>query len=136
MSTLAREYRSRETILVVEDEPALCRGIRRLLEVAGYQVLTAANASDAAETAADHRVPIDLLLTDFSLPGISGWELAGALKNSRPGLRVLFMSGYGPSELPQPEDNTDAGFLQKPFAADTLLVQVRAVLLPERRASA
>jgi len=132
-SGLAPSYGGTETVLVVEDEAPVCRGIRRLLERAGYQVLTASNASEAVELAADHQVPIDLLLTDFSLPGISGRELACVLKRSRPSLRILFMSGYSEGELPPVSDGSDAPFLQKPFGRDTLLLQVRAVLHPRRR---
>lgn len=132
-SGLAASYGGTETILVVEDEPPVCRGIRRLLEWAGYQVLTASTASEAVEVAADPLVPIHLLLTDFALPGISGRELAGVLQRSRPGLRVLFMSGYSEEELPPVSDGSDAPFLQKPFVAETLLLQVRAVLHPRRR---
>ena len=134
-SALAACYWGTETILVVEDEAPVRSGIRRLLEWAGYQVLTAANADEAVEAVAGRDVSIHLLLTDFTLPGITGRELASVLQASRPGLRVLFMSGYSEDELPPTDDHSDAGFLQKPFAAETLLVQVRAVLHPKRRRS-
>jgi two-component system, cell cycle sensor histidine kinase and response regulator CckA len=132
-SALSAAYRGTETILLVEDEAPVRRGIRRLLEWAGYQVLTACDADEAFGLAADYTIPIHLLLTDFVLPRTNGYELADAIQATRPSLRVVFMSGYSEGELPQAVDRTGAGFLQKPFAADALLSQLREVLHPLRR---
>jgi DNA-binding NtrC family response regulator len=123
-----------ETILVVEDVAAIRHGLRRLLEPAGYTVLTASTPTQAIELAADHEVPIHLLLTDVMLPGLTGRQLAGVLVRGRPGLRVLYMSGYSEADLASlGQTDPDASFLQKPFAVETLLLQVREVLNPERR---
>ncbi len=121
------------TILLVEDDVSLRKGIRRLLERAGYAVLTAATATEAMERAADRGVTIDLLLTDVVLPGVTGRQVAEVLERARPGLRVLYMSGYEESEL-SAQGNVRPGdaFLQKPFAVDALLHQVRALLEPEQ----
>jgi DNA-binding NtrC family response regulator len=123
-----------ETILVVEDVAAIRNGLRRLLEPAGYTVLTASTPTQAIELAADHEVPIHLLLTDVMLPGLTGRQLAGVLVRGRPGLRVLYMSGYSEADLASlGQTDPDASFLQKPFAVETLLLQVREALNPERR---
>lgn len=124
-------------ILLVEDEPSLRQGIRRLLERAGYAVLTAATATEAMERAADRGVTIDLLVTDLALPGLSGRQVAAVLQRGRPGLRVLYISGHD-------EDDLSAGgnlrpgdaFLQKPFTVEALLHQVQALLEPGQRKDA
>ncbi len=116
-----------ETVLLVEDDAAI-RGIaRRTLAGAGYRVLDAASAGDALQIA--HGEPrIHALVTDVVLPERNGWELSRDLARGRPGLRVLFMSGYaaepsGESLLPE-----GVPFLAKPFTPDDLLRSVRAVL--------
>jgi two-component system, cell cycle sensor histidine kinase and response regulator CckA len=128
--TLAETYRGTETILVVEDDAAVRSGIRRLLQWAGYQVLAAADSDEAVRQATDHHLQIHLLLIDFSLPGTTGQELAVVLQGFRPSLRVVFMSGYSEEELPRTHSPSDAAFLQKPFATETLLLQVRNALHP------
>lgn len=132
---VAETFRGTETILVVEDDAAVRSGIRRLLQWAGYQVLAAADPDEAVRQATDHQVPIHLLLIDFSLPGTTGRELAAVLQGFRPGLRVVFMSGYSEEELPRTHSPSDAAFLQKPFAAEALLLQMRNALHPMRRRS-
>ena len=134
-SALAASYWGTETVLVVEDEPSVRRGIGRMLEWAGYQVIPAANADEAVHLAANPDLQVHLLLTDYSLPGVTGIQLAEVLRSSRPGLKVLFMSGYSEGELPQGKITTDVAFLQKPFPSEALLLQVRAVLHPKRRRS-
>ena len=86
--------RGRETILLVEDEDLVRVLAKRVLERAGFAVLTAENADQALALAADHDGRIDLLLTDVIMPRILGPELAIRLELLRPGLRVLFTSGY------------------------------------------
>jgi DNA-binding response OmpR family regulator len=119
------------TILLVEDDASLRKGIRRLLERAGYAVLTAATSTEAMERATDRGVTIDLLVTDLVLPGVSGRQVAEVLQRARPGLRVLYMSGYDESVMSAegPVRPGDA-FLQKPFAVEALLHQVRVLLEP------
>ena len=126
----------RETILVVEDEKPLLTAVRRLLERASYTVLSAASVSEAIEIAANYPEPIDLLLSDYLLPSATGRQLAQVLRRSRPNLRVLFMSGYSGEDLPpETEDDVEAEYVQKPFAADQLLLHVNGVLHPRRRRS-
>jgi PAS domain S-box-containing protein len=118
-----------ETVLLVEDEAPVRELARRMLEAKGYQVLAAANPADALTLVAGHPEPIQLLVTDVIMPGIDGRELARNLQQARPGLRVLYLSGYA-NEAIVHRGVLDAGvaFLQKPFTPDTLSRKVRAVL--------
>ncbi|HEY6525419.1 MAG TPA: PAS domain S-box protein, partial [Solirubrobacteraceae bacterium] len=90
---------TRPTLLLVEDEPALRMLVVTMLEEEGYLILQAGNGLDAIAVAEHHRGDIDLLLTDVVMPRMSGPELAQKLRGLRPGLEVLFMSGYNDSRL-------------------------------------
>jgi two-component system, cell cycle sensor histidine kinase and response regulator CckA len=118
-----------ETLLLVEDEPAVRSLICRVLERAGYTVLSAANGEDALRTAAGHGAVIDLLLTDVVMPGMTGKAVAERLTASRPEMRVLYMSGYTDDAIVQ-HGVLEAGtaFIQKPLAPAQLLKKVREVL--------
>ena len=118
-----------ETILVAEDDPAIRRLTTRCLERAGYRVLVAADGAAALALAQVTTHPIDLLLTDMVMPGRSGRALAALLSAARPGLGVLYMTGYT-DDLIAFEGMADAGvvLLRKPFGAATLLEKVRLVL--------
>ena len=126
---LPRPSRGTETILLVEDEGPVRELTRRCLEQRGYAVLPAANAEEALDLVAEHRGHLDLLLTDVVMPGASGPDLARRLTAERPGLQVLFVSGY-PDDSPGSAELIEAGsaFLQKPFTADTLARKVRDLL--------
>jgi PAS domain S-box-containing protein len=118
-----------ETVLVVEDEPALRRLSERALRSAGYVVLAAGTAEEAATTLAGHGGRVHLLLTDIVLPGISGRELAVQMTLLYPGLRVLFTSGYTDDTVLRHGVSTHtAEFLAKPFTVDDLTRKVREVL--------
>ena len=117
------------TILVVEDEPALLEVASRILRRNGYSVLAAASGEDALALAADQ--DFDLLLTDSVMPQMSGRVLADHLAGLRPGLPVLFMSGYSEGILgPGRVLNDGVALLQKPFDEPTLLGRVRDILAP------
>lgn len=108
--------RGTETVLLAEDEA----GVRRLatvaLEMHGYTVLAAGSANEAAALARSHGGPIDLLITDVVMPDIGGRELAEGLRRDRPGVRVLFMSGYTDDDLVRHGIATsEEWFLHKPF---------------------
>ena len=121
--------RGLETILVVEDDPAIRNVIRRVLEEHGYRALVAATPHLALEVAARHEGAIHLLLTDVVLPEMSGRQLSERLLRDRPGLPVVFMSGYTDNAIVhQGRLDPDTEFLQKPFTTDTLLRRVRQVL--------
>jgi PAS domain S-box-containing protein len=121
--------RGTETILVVEDEPAVLTLSRRALEAQGYVVLAASDAAAALRVVERHGGTIHLLLTDVVMPGLSGRELADRLGAQRPGIRVLYMSGY-PGDAVVQHGTLPAGsaFLQKPFSPDGLARKVRDVL--------
>jgi hypothetical protein len=116
-----------ETVLLVEDDDAVRDLARTSLERQGYHVLTAPGAEDALRIAHDYREGISLLLTDVRMPGMQGPELATRLRSMRPGLRVLFMSGY-PSEAVTNEILNDAALLEKPFLPAVLTQAVRLML--------
>jgi two-component system cell cycle sensor histidine kinase/response regulator CckA len=120
--------RGSETILLVEDE-VLVRGlVSKFLHGLGYDVLSAARGSDAIRLAAEH-ANIDLLLSDVVLPSMNGRQIYEQLASCRPGLTVLFMSGYTENII-APHGVLEAGFnfVQKPFSLKELACKVRAVL--------
>ena len=113
------------TVLVVEDEPALRRLAVTMLEEHGYNVLQAGNGLDAMAVAERHRGPLDLLITDVVMPKLSGPELAQQLRGLRPGLEVLFMSGYNDSRLVnRGVQQSKVNLLVKPFTPDQLIGRV------------
>ncbi len=118
-----------ETVLLVEDEPAIRRLAKRVLERAGYHVIDAEDGPAALEVVSGNRVRIDLLISDVVMPGMRGPELAERLLASNPSLRVLFMSGFNQEAV---ESNGMLGphtsFIQKPFDVHQLTVKVREVL--------
>ena len=83
-----------ETLLVVEDDPTVGELVRDVLEPLGYSVLTTASGEEALAASEAHAGPIHLLLTDVVMPGMNGKQLAEVLRAKRPGIRVLFMTGY------------------------------------------
>jgi PAS domain S-box-containing protein len=125
------------TVLVVEDEWAVRSLIQHVLRDAGYAVLEAGTGTAALELAGKCRERIDLLLTDVAMPGMTGKEVAQRLRAERPGLRVLFISGYAYDSLFEGEEESSATeFLPKPFAPDQLLEKVEALLQAGKKKSA
>jgi CheY-like chemotaxis protein len=118
-----------ETILLVEDELVVRRLVAEILEANGYSVLQAADGPSALELLRRHTGPVDLLVTDVVMPGMSGPDVAGAVAVMRPGTQVLYISGYTDSSIGN-HGALEPGiaFLQKPFAADDLTRKVREVL--------
>ena len=121
--------RGNETVLLVEDSGLLRRVTREFLERTGYTVIAAGDGLEALATEASHPGKIDLLLTDLSMPGMNGQELAEKLLARRPSLKVLYTSGYAGSIL---RDRNSAematAFLEKPFTWQSLAHKVRSVL--------
>ena len=118
-----------ETILVVEDQPEVRSVVHRALSRRGYRVLMATNGHEAVEIAMAHVDPIDLLITDVVMPGLSARELAERFRRQHPAGRVLYMSGYTDDTVVQRgilEQSVE--FIQKPFTPATLLRRVREVL--------
>jgi signal transduction histidine kinase/CheY-like chemotaxis protein len=120
--------RSGEVVLVVEDEDPLRAVTCRVLTRNGYQVLSAANGPEALEVAAAAD-QIDLLLTDIVMPQMLGNELAALLTEIRPGLRVVYMSGYAQPVLTSSGGiDPDLVLVEKPFSAQMLLERVGSAL--------
>ena len=119
---LAEPGRGTETVLLVEDAPAVRLVTRQVLERYGYTVLEAPTGDMALRLAAKHHGPIQLLLTDVVMPGLSGRQLAGQLSQLRSEMKVLYVSGYADPVEP------GVAYLQKPFAPEALARRVRDVL--------
>jgi two-component system cell cycle sensor histidine kinase/response regulator CckA len=120
-----------ETILLVEDEDSVRQLVRETLQSRGYRVLEAENGNAALALAATHTETIHLVITDVVMPGLSGHELAAQLLLARPGLKVLYLSGYAQDAFPSPPSaEGQKTFLQKPFTLQSLARKVREVLGP------
>jgi CheY-like chemotaxis protein len=118
-----------ETVLVAEDEAAVRGVARQALSRHGYTVLEAPSAEAALDVASRHSGKIDLLLTDVVMPGMSGRDLARRLADARPGLRVIYMSGYTEDTITR-HGILEPGlvYVQKPFSPEALARRVREVL--------
>jgi PAS domain S-box-containing protein len=121
--------RGSETILIVEDDPALLRMSTRILRSVGYQVLTAAEGTEALRVLQNHDDTVHLLLTDVVMPGMGGRELAGWLTEIRPEIRILYTSGYTDDAiLRHGVLQRTAHFISKPYKRGELTQKIRAVL--------
>jgi two-component system cell cycle sensor histidine kinase/response regulator CckA len=121
--------RGSETILVVEDEPAVRETVTEILKTTGYSVLSAGHAGEALLVCERHDGPIHLMLTDVVMPGMGGRELAQRLTQMRPDMQVLYMSGHTDDAILR-HGVRDAlySFIQKPFTMDVLARKIRALL--------
>jgi two-component system cell cycle sensor histidine kinase/response regulator CckA len=124
-----RGLRGRETILLVEDDDAVRAIARSVLEMYGYTVLEAGEPTSAIRICKAHAGPIDALLTDVVMPRLNGKRLSELLLAERPGMKVLFMSGYTNDSIVR-QGILEAGiqFLQKPFTPAALAAKLRSVL--------
>jgi signal transduction histidine kinase/CheY-like chemotaxis protein len=121
--------RPNATVLVVDDEPTLRSVIRRSLLREGYEVLVAEDGTRALALARAHPTHIDLVITDVVMPGLTGLELARELSSERPGLSVLFISGFTFEEAVPPTDVANgSAYLPKPFDTNVLLAKVDELL--------
>ncbi len=125
----ARMPSGSETVLFVEDDPAVRRIGVQILAEQNYRVLAASGGPEALRLAGEHAGPIHLLVTDVVMPLMSGTELARKMLELRPALRVLYTSGYTEDHVvhhggPRPE----VAFLQKPYLVETILGKVRELL--------
>ena len=125
----AQRRAGHETVLLVEDEMAVRGFAKRALETTGYQVIVASSGDEALHLVEHHTGVIDAMVTDVVMPGMSGPELARQLAPKRPGLKVLFTSGYTEdATLIQGVKDAGTAFLQKPFSPDELTDKVRQLL--------
>jgi CheY-like chemotaxis protein len=117
------------TILVVDDDPAILKFVSRLLVEGDYHVLTARSGKAALQQSKDYKGEIDLLLSDFQMPVMSGIELATQMSVDRPQLKVLMMSGFAGGTLVL---NEGWHFLAKPFVPAQLRALIRGLVFPDR----
>jgi PAS domain S-box-containing protein len=127
-TTLALAQGHGETVLLVEDEPSLLVTATAMLEKLSYNVLTAATPDEALEQV-NSGTPVDLLLTDVVMPGMNGRDLAERIRQLRPGIRVLFMSGYAPDAVLEAGAlGTGVRYIQKPFTVNAMAKSLRLAL--------
>ena len=131
---LPENLRGTETVLLVEDEQAVRRAVRDILQRNGYRVLVASNAGEALLISEQHPGFIHLMLTDVVMPRMSGPDLVERLEPWHPEMKVLYVSGYTDDAIAQ-HGIPDPGvaLLQKPFSVESLLQKVRQVLATPRR---
>ncbi|MGO9409716.1 MAG: response regulator [Spirochaetia bacterium] len=127
-------YHGGETILLVEDEEALRRYCRAILERNGYSVLEASSGDEALEVVGSQSAAVHLLLTDVVMPRMSGPELGRRLRSLQPDVRILYMTGYS-EDLASRHGSlgADADLIEKPFDSASLLARVRKTLSPGAR---
>jgi two-component system cell cycle sensor histidine kinase/response regulator CckA len=128
MSEVPHVQPQRGVVLLVDDEAAIRRLARIVLESAGFVVLDAGNGRDGLALCAAHPGPIDLLLSDVTMPELGGRELAEGAVKLRPGLKVVFMSGHHDDDVLHASVQAGAAFLQKPFTSHDLETTVSATL--------
>jgi signal transduction histidine kinase/CheY-like chemotaxis protein len=117
------------TILLVEDEASVRRVTKRVLEKIGYRVIEAVGPDQALERARDPKLEINLVFTDIVMPGMNGLDLMKRIREFRPGMASLFMSGYAEKEiLSRVSADSSIAYLSKPFTVDELARKVRSVL--------
>jgi PAS domain S-box-containing protein len=127
--TEAAPARAEGTLLLVEDEEAVRRLTRRMLEGVGYRVLEASQGTEALDLAAGWQGKIDLVITDVIMPGMSGQELSARLRARWPGLKILYVSGYTDDAILQHGTLLpNTSFLHKPFTQHELARRVRDIV--------
>jgi len=117
------------SVLLVEDDDVVRAVVAEMLEELGYDVREAGCSDEALELDSDSDT-VDILLTDVVMPGLGGPELAAKLRKRRPGLRVLYMSGYTRPGFSANALGAGASFLQKPFTFDLLRRQLETLADP------
>lgn len=114
-------------ILVVDDDDGVRENLAELFELVGYSIQTAGSASEALQKLADHDV--DLLLTDYRMPGPNGVELIESARRMKPGLRAILMTAFGDSFTEIESVRRGAiGYVNKPFEADEITNLVSRIL--------
>ena len=119
-------FTTRQTVLVVDDQSAVLEVVAKILKHHSFQVLAASSPSDAIKIGAEFSGHIDLLLSDITMAGMSGPDLAVNLTESRPRMRVMFMSGYADGKLLLLDHSWH--FIEKPFIPSMLVTRVKRAL--------
>jgi PAS domain S-box-containing protein len=122
-----------ETVLLVEDEEGVRRAVRAMLEAQGYRVHATRNGYEAFDFVRSSDEPIDVLVTDLVMPGLSGREVATMIEDLRPGIAVLFMSGYADGAVLSDAEGVQSTFVRKPFSGEELSRYVQTALGAVRR---
>jgi CheY-like chemotaxis protein len=131
-----KQVKGSETILLVEDEPAVRYATAEFLRLQGYTVMEAKDGLDALLVSGEYRGRIDLVITDVVMPNLSGGQLATKLRNLRPQTKLIFVSGYaGQTVLDHNVLDLETNFLQKPFTLKQLSSKIRAALESASRSS-
>jgi CheY-like chemotaxis protein len=123
------------TILLVEDDESVRRLVGRVLRARGYEVLEASSGEDAQDLFTAHHGPVDLLISDIIMGGLSGPQLAERLRAVERGLPLLYMSGYPEKQALAERAEAPAAFIQKPFTPHHLLNRVEELLAPRPAAA-
>jgi CheY-like chemotaxis protein len=117
-----------ETILLVEDEEVVRQLANRILVTSGYKVLLASRGEEAEQICIEYDGVIHLLITDMVMPGLGGRDLVQRVAAKRPGMKVLYISGYTEQSLAEADIRSGVAFLEKPFSPAALQRRVREVL--------
>ena len=121
---------NRKVILLVDDDAVVLQFVSEILITGGYKVLTAANGPEAIQRSVDYAGEVDLLLSDFQMPGMSGIDVATTMTTTRPRLKVLMMSGFADGMLIL---NEGWHFLAKPFFPSQLLALIGGLISPDKQ---
>jgi two-component system, cell cycle sensor histidine kinase and response regulator CckA len=120
------------TILLVDDDEAIRNYVRPILQQQGFHVIEASDGAEALKVASAYAEPVDLLLTDVIMPRVNGLVLTQRLLQERPGMGVLYMSGYVEKSLLL-ATHPESSLLQKPFTPDALIAAVRQILASQEQ---
>jgi PAS domain S-box-containing protein len=131
LQKVSPELQGSETILLVEDDSSLRNLVKESLQAMKYKVLAAASGEEALRVLDRHPAAIDLLMTDVIMPQMSGPDVARAVGMLRPGIKVLYMSGYTDDKLRDvPTAGSDVAWIQKPFQLQDLARKLREIFNP------
>ena len=117
-----------ETILLVDDEPAVLAMCQTMLKLGGYNVLSAFDGQDALRLLQDSAISVELALLDVMMPGMNGLELARRIRSENPAIKIVLMSGYGPEEIASVVGKNPYGVIWKPFKTESLLKMIENAL--------
>ena len=117
-----------ETILLVDDEPAVLSLCQRILRLGGYNVIAAGSGIEALRLIQSSAERIDLAVVDLMMPGMNGIELATHVQSGNPGVAVVLMTGYGPAQIARLVRDNPYRIIWKPFRTDSLLRMVENAL--------